>query len=65
MDVEMPVMSGVEAVRLIREQLPGVKVVMLTVSEADDQLFDAIRSARTGTCSRTSGRSSSTTWSGR
>ena len=43
MDVEMPVMDGVEATRLIREQMPGVKVVMLTVSEADDHLFDAIR----------------------
>lgn len=43
MDVEMPVMTGVEAVRLIRDQLPGIKVVMLTVSEADEYLFDAIR----------------------
>ena len=43
MDVEMPVMDGVEATRLIREQLPGVRVVMLTVSEADEHLFDAIR----------------------
>jgi len=43
MDVEMPVMDGVEATRLIREQQPGVKVVMLTVSESDDHVFDAIR----------------------
>jgi two-component system nitrate/nitrite response regulator NarL len=43
MDVEMPVMDGVQATRLIREQMPSVKVVMLTVSEADDHLFDAIR----------------------
>ncbi len=43
MDVEMPVMTGVEAVRLIRDQMPQVKVVMLTVSEAEDHLFDAIR----------------------
>jgi two-component system nitrate/nitrite response regulator NarL len=43
MDVEMPVMNGVEATRRIREELPGVKVVILTVSEADDHLFDAIR----------------------
>ena len=43
MDVEMPVMDGVEATRLIREQMPGVRVVMLTVSESDDHLFDAIR----------------------
>jgi DNA-binding NarL/FixJ family response regulator len=43
MDVEMPVMSGVEAVRLIRDQMPAVKVVMLTVSESDEYLFDAIK----------------------
>ncbi len=43
MDVEMPVMNGVEATRLIREQLPHIKIVMLTVSEPDDHLFDAIR----------------------
>ncbi len=43
MDVEMPVMNGVEAARLIREQVPATKVVMLTVSEADEHLFDAIR----------------------
>ena len=43
MDVEMPVMDGVEATRLIRDQLPSVKVIMLTVSEADDHVFDAIR----------------------
>jgi two-component system nitrate/nitrite response regulator NarL len=43
MDVEMPVMDGVQAVRLVREQMPSVKVVMLTVSESDDHLFDAIR----------------------
>lgn len=43
MDVEMPVMNGVEAVRLVREQLPQVKVVMLTVSEEDDFLIEAIR----------------------
>jgi DNA-binding NarL/FixJ family response regulator len=43
MDVEMPVMTGVEATRRIRDELPGVKVVILTVSEADEPLFDAIR----------------------
>jgi DNA-binding NarL/FixJ family response regulator len=43
MDVEMPVMNGVEAVRLIRDQLPATKVVMLTVSDSEDYLFEAIR----------------------
>jgi len=48
MDVEMPVMNGVEATRLIRDQLPAVKVVILTVSDADDYLFDAVRFGANG-----------------
>ena len=43
MDVEMPVMDGVEATRLMRDQLPQIKVVVLTVSDADDNVFNAIR----------------------
>lgn len=42
LDVEMPVMDGVEAVKLIREQVMDVKVIMLTVSEADDHVVDAM-----------------------
>jgi len=48
MDVEMPVMSGVEAVGLIHEQLPAVKVLMLTVSDSEDFLFDALRNGADG-----------------
>jgi DNA-binding NarL/FixJ family response regulator len=43
LDVEMPVMNGVEATRRIRDEVPTTKIVILTVSEADDHLFDAIR----------------------
>lgn len=43
LDVEMPVMNGVEATRRIRDEVPAAKIVILTVSEADDHLFDAIR----------------------
>jgi DNA-binding NarL/FixJ family response regulator len=43
MDIEMPVLSGVEAVRILRDELPAIKVVVLTVSESEDYLFDAIR----------------------
>jgi DNA-binding NarL/FixJ family response regulator len=43
MDVEMPVMNGVEAVRILRDQLPSIKIIVLTVSESEDYLLDAIR----------------------
>ena len=42
MDVEMPVMDGVEAVRLIRDRVPDARVIMLTVSEADEHVFEAM-----------------------
>src|SRR3990172_7374709 len=43
LDVEMPVMNGVEVTRRLRQELPNTKVVILTVSEDEDYLFDAIR----------------------
>lgn len=43
MDVEMPVMDGISAAGALFERLPGVRIVMLTVSEDDDHLLAAIR----------------------
>lgn len=48
LDVDMPVMNGVEAVRLIREQVMDVKVIMLTVSDSDDHVLDALRNGAHG-----------------
>jgi len=48
MDVEMPVMNGVEAVALLQDQAPRAKVVMLTVSDSEDFLFDALRNGADG-----------------
>lgn len=43
MDVEMPGMGGIDAARIIRERLPQTRIVMLTVSEEEEHLFDALR----------------------
>ena len=48
MDVTMPGCDGLEATQLIKEALPDVKIVMLTVHDEDDKLFQAIRSGAAG-----------------
>jgi two-component system nitrate/nitrite response regulator NarL len=48
MDIAMPKMSGRHATRIIKEEMPYVKVVMLTVSERDSDLFEAVRSGADG-----------------
>jgi two-component system NarL family response regulator len=48
MDVRMPGGSGIDAARQIRAAQPMVKIVMLTVSEEEDDLFGAIRAGANG-----------------
>lgn len=48
MDIFMPVMEGLEATRRIKEVIPYVRIVMLTVSEEERNLFEAIRSGAQG-----------------
>jgi DNA-binding NarL/FixJ family response regulator len=48
MDVNMPIAGGVDGVRAIRGAGFATKIVMLTISEDDDDLFDAIRAGANG-----------------
>src|SRR4030042_4573171 len=48
MDIRMRGLDGLEATRRIAAEMPHVKVVMLTVSEEDDDLFEAIKSGARG-----------------
>jgi DNA-binding NarL/FixJ family response regulator len=48
MDVRMPGMNGIEAARRIRAAQPAVRILMLTESEEEDDLYGAVRAGATG-----------------
>jgi len=48
LDLHMPGVSGLEAVKVISEEMPEVNVLMLTVSEDAQDLMDALRAGASG-----------------
>lgn len=43
MDIEMPVMNGIEATEIIKQKYPHIKIVMITIYDDDDYIFNAIK----------------------
>ena len=48
LDVNMPKLSGIDAARAIKEELPSTQVVMFTVSDTEADLFEAIKAGASG-----------------
>ncbi len=48
MDINMPDMSGLEALRQIKSEAPSIQIVMLTVSDEDADLLEAIKAGAGG-----------------
>ena len=48
MDINLPGIKGVECVRQLKAQLPGVQFLMLTVYEDSDSLFNSLKAGASG-----------------
>jgi len=48
MDIRRPRTSGIEACRALKELVPSTKIVMLTISDEEEDLFEAIRAGASG-----------------
>ena len=48
MDIAMPVMDGIQATKRIASELPSIRVVMLTTSEEEEDLYNAIKAGAQG-----------------
>ncbi len=48
MDIEMPIMNGIEATLFIKQKYPQIKIIMLTVFDNDENIFNAIKAGADG-----------------
>src|SRR5258708_28239806 len=48
MDIRMPRSNGIEACRAMKEAAPSAKIVILTISDEQEDLFEAIRAGASG-----------------
>lgn len=48
MDIEMPECNGIEATKLVKTKYPQIKIIMLTVFDNDENIFNAIKAGADG-----------------
>lgn len=48
MDIEMPIMNGIEATLAVKQKYPNIKIIMLTVFDNDENIFNAIKAGADG-----------------
>lgn len=48
MDIEMPVLNGIEATEKVKQKYPHIKIIMLTVFDNDENIFNAIKAGADG-----------------
>jgi DNA-binding NarL/FixJ family response regulator len=48
MDIEMPKMNGIDATFFVKQKYPQIKIIMLTVFDNDENIFNAIKAGADG-----------------
>src|SRR5690554_422314 len=48
MDVEMPVLNGIETTQIVKQKYPHIKIIMLTAFDNDEHIFNAIKAGADG-----------------
>lgn len=48
MDIEMPVLNGIETTQMVKQKYPHIKIIMLTVFDNDENIFKAIQAGADG-----------------
>lgn len=48
MDLQMPEVSGINAMRILKEKLPEIRIIVLTMHEEDEYIFDALNAGANG-----------------
>lgn len=48
MDIEMPILNGIETTQIVKQKYPHIKIIMLTVFDNDENIFNAIKAGADG-----------------
>ncbi|MBZ0328359.1 MAG: response regulator transcription factor [Altibacter sp.] len=48
MDIEMPVLNGIETTQMVKQKYPQIKIIMLTAFDNDENIFNAIKAGADG-----------------
>ncbi len=48
MDIQMPILDGIEATKIVKKKHPQIKVMMLTIFDDDENIFQSIKAGATG-----------------
>ena len=48
MDVEMPILNGIETTQIVKQKYPHIKIIMLTAFDNDEHIFNAIKAGADG-----------------